>query len=192
MWTADGRVGIIFNGEIYNFAELRAELMGLGAQFVTDHSDTEVLLQAYRHWRDDCVQRLNGMWAFVIYDRDRKRLFGSRDRFGKKPLYYIDRPDLFGFASELSSLIAHSAIRPSISAGGAAQVFRLWLHSGAAFDLCRNSQAPGGAFVRIRHRVATFSPMEVLGLHPRAPRRKWNGGKRKRGATSCATCSQRR
>src|SRR5690349_12625864 len=78
MWTPDGRVVIIFNGEIYNFAELRAELEAQGATFVTDHSDTEVLLQAYRTWGDDCVQRLNGMWAFVIYDRDRARLFGSR------------------------------------------------------------------------------------------------------------------
>lgn len=123
MWSPDGRVGIIFNGEIYNFAELRAELLAHGVRFQTDHSDTEVLLNAYRHWGDQCVQRLNGMWAFVIYDRDRRRLFGSRDRFGKKPFYYLDRPGLFAFASELSSLTAHSAIDPPVSAVGLRKYF---------------------------------------------------------------------
>jgi asparagine synthase (glutamine-hydrolysing) len=123
MWTPDGSVGIIFNGEIYNYAELRDELAAAGATFVTDHSDTEVLLQAYRHWGDDCVKRLNGMWAFVIYDRARKRLFGSRDRFGKKPLYYVDRPDLFAFASELSALTAHPAVKPGVSRLGLQKYF---------------------------------------------------------------------
>src|SRR5687768_11935668 len=115
MWSTDGRVGVIFNGEIYNFAELRAELVAAGVPFVTDHSDTEVLLEAYRHWGDDCVKRLNGMWAFVIYDRSRQRLFGSRDRFGKKPFYYVDRPGLFAFASELTALMAHSRVDAPIS-----------------------------------------------------------------------------
>jgi asparagine synthase (glutamine-hydrolysing) len=115
MWTADGRYGIVFNGEIYNFAELRAELAAEGAAFATDHSDTEVILEAYRRWGDDCVSRFNGMWAFVLYDRERRRLFGSRDRFGKKPFYYVDRPGLFAFASELTALTAHRAIRPGVS-----------------------------------------------------------------------------
>jgi len=115
MWTADGSLGVVFNGEIYNFPELREELATLGARFLTDHSDTEVLLHAYRIWGDAFVERLNGMWAFVIYDRARKRLLGSRDRFGKKPLYLIERPDLFGFASELSGLTAHRQVRTTIS-----------------------------------------------------------------------------
>jgi asparagine synthase (glutamine-hydrolysing) len=123
MWSADGRAGIIFNGEIYNFAELRAELVAQGVQFLTDHSDTEVLLQAYRHWGDDCVKRLNGMWAFVIYDRARRRLFGSRDRFGKKPFYYVDRPGLFAFASELSALMAHRSIQAPVSRLGLQKYF---------------------------------------------------------------------
>src|ERR1041385_5036446 len=74
MWTADHELGIVFNGEIYNHAELRSELSALGARFETDHSDTEVLLQAYRTWGHDFVNRLNGMWAFVIYDRRRRCL----------------------------------------------------------------------------------------------------------------------
>src|SRR5262249_36414253 len=86
-----------------------------GAQFVTDHSDTEVLLHGYRLWGDGFVDRLNGMFAFVIYDRPRKRLFASRDRFGKKPFYYIHRDGLFAFASELGALRAHSRVNAPIS-----------------------------------------------------------------------------
>ena len=115
MWTADGKLGITFNGEIYNHAELRAELVQCGCQFVTDHSDTEVLLHAYREWGDGFVERLNGMWAFVIYDREKRRLFGSRDRFGKKPLYYFHEGTTFGFASELTALTRHPDCPRSIS-----------------------------------------------------------------------------
>jgi len=99
MWTHDGEIGIVFNGEIHNHAELRDELKALGARFVTDHSDTEVLLHGYRLWGDAFVDRLNGMWAVVIYDRPRHRLYASRDRFGKKPFYYTHRPGLFAFAA---------------------------------------------------------------------------------------------
>ena len=107
MWTADGAIGVTYNGEIYNHVELRAELKARGCQFVTDHSDTEVLLHGYREWGDSFVERLNGMWSFVLYDRRRKRLFGSRDRFGKKPLYYFHEGSAFAWASELPALLAH-------------------------------------------------------------------------------------
>ncbi len=116
MWTRDGRIGVTFNGEIYNHAELRAELQGAGCEFLTDHSDTEVLLHAYREWGDAFVERLNGMWAFVIYDRVRHRLFGSRDRFGKKPLYYFHEGAAFGFASELPALLRHPSCPREVSA----------------------------------------------------------------------------
>jgi len=115
MWTPDDAIGIVFNGEIYNHVELRAELTALGATFLTDHSDTEVLLQGYKIWGDDFVGRLNGMWAFVIYDRPRRRLYASRDRFGEKPFYYTHRRGLFAFASELTALAAHRGVRSSIS-----------------------------------------------------------------------------
>jgi asparagine synthase (glutamine-hydrolysing) len=107
MWTPEGSLGVIFNGEIYNHLELRKELAALGYRFQTDHSDTEVLLHGYRAWGPDFVRRLNGMWAFVIYDRDRRRLFCSRDRFGKKPFYYAVRGTTFIFASELGALRNH-------------------------------------------------------------------------------------
>jgi asparagine synthase (glutamine-hydrolysing) len=116
MWTRDGQLGVVFNGEIYNHAELRAELQQSGSDFQSDHSDTEVLLHAYRTWGDGFVERLNGMWAFVIYDRARQRLFGSRDRFGKKPLYYFHEGGTFGFASELSALTQHPQCPRNLSA----------------------------------------------------------------------------
>ncbi|MEI9897775.1 MAG: asparagine synthase (glutamine-hydrolyzing) [Chthoniobacter sp.] len=116
MWTTDGEIGVTFNGEIYNHTELRTELKAAGCQFVTDHSDTEVLLHGYRTWGDSFVERLNGMWAFVIYDRAKKRLFGSRDRFGKKPLYYFHEGNAFAWASELPALLAHPQCPRDISA----------------------------------------------------------------------------
>jgi asparagine synthase (glutamine-hydrolysing) len=115
MWTPDGALGIVFNGEIYNHAELRNELKNLGHSFISDHSDTEVLLLGYKAWGEALTDRLNGMWAFALYDRANNRLFCSRDRFGKKPFYYTHRPDLFAFASELTALTAHSAINPTLS-----------------------------------------------------------------------------
>jgi asparagine synthase (glutamine-hydrolysing) len=115
MWTADGSLGVVFNGELYNHRELRSELQGLGHVFVTDHSDTEVLLYAYRQWGDAFVERLNGMWAFVLLDRPNGRLFASRDRFGKKPLYYFHEGDSFGFGSELPSLLKHPAAPRQLS-----------------------------------------------------------------------------
>jgi len=107
MPSADGRLVVVFNGEIYNHRELRAELAAKGHVFLTDHSDTEVLLHGWREWGEALVGRLNGMWAFAIWDRDQRRLFLSRDRFGKKPLYYFHRNGTFAFASELTALTRH-------------------------------------------------------------------------------------
>lgn len=105
--SADGQLILVFNGEIYNYLELREELQREGALFCTA-GDTEVLLAAYRHWGEDCLQRLNGMWAFAIWDRRRgsggERLFFARDRAGEKPFYYRHRRARFEFASELKGL----------------------------------------------------------------------------------------
>lgn len=109
MQNADGSVCIVFNGEIYNHAELRSELESRGYQFRTHHSDTEVLIHGYSHWGDDLPTRLNGMFAFVVWDKVRRRVFGARDRFGEKPLYYLSQPGLFAFSSELSGIARHPA-----------------------------------------------------------------------------------
>ena len=115
MATADGDLILIFNGEIYNHAELRAELKGRGHVFQTDHSDSEVLLHGYREWGAALPNRLNGMWAFAIYDRKNAKLFCSRDRFGKKPFYYSAGPAHFVFGSELTALLQHPRVRPNVS-----------------------------------------------------------------------------
>ena len=115
MWTEDGQLGVVFNGEIYNHMELREELIALGCRFQSDHSDTEVLLHGYRCWGPDFTNRLNGMWAFVLYDLRKRQLFCSRDRFGKKPFFYTLRSGSFVFASELSAIVRHPAVDASVS-----------------------------------------------------------------------------
>jgi len=110
MWNEDRTVAVIFNGEIYNHLDLRRELAGRGHVFRTDHSDTEALVHGYEEWGEALPSRLNGMFAFAVYDRPRGRLFLARDRMGKKPLYYACRPGLFAFASELGALLVHPGI----------------------------------------------------------------------------------
>lgn len=101
-----GRLVISYNGEVYNYLELRQELESLGASFFSD-SDTEVILQAYAHWGLDCFQRFNGMWALAIWERDARRLVLCRDRVGIKPLYYCLDGDRLAFASEVKALLAY-------------------------------------------------------------------------------------
>jgi len=105
MATADGRLVVILNGEIYNFIELRAELEALGHAFRTD-SDTEVLLHGYRAWGEDLPRRLIGQFAFALADRPRRRLYLARDRFGEKPLFIRRAPGYVAFASEVRPLAA--------------------------------------------------------------------------------------
>jgi len=109
MTTVDGNLTIVFNGEIYNHRALRTELQAKGHHFQTDHSDTEVLLLGYREWGEGLLGRLNGMFAFAIYDKPRQHLFLARDRFGKKPLYWFQKDGVFAFASELTALLHHPA-----------------------------------------------------------------------------------
>ena len=99
---------IVFNGEIYNFQEIRAELEGFGDTFHTK-SDTEVLLKSYARWGSACLQRFNGMFAFAIWNPLDQTLFLARDRLGKKPLYYQNTKDGLIFASELPALLRHPA-----------------------------------------------------------------------------------
>lgn len=110
MQTADGNLTLIFNGEIYNHRELRHELEVRGHRFTSDHADTEVILHGYREWRDELPLRLNGMFAFAVYDCAKGTVFLARDRFGEKPLFIYRTPGLFAFASELSAITTHTAI----------------------------------------------------------------------------------
>lgn len=105
MAAQSGKLQLVFNGEIYNFLEIRAELQAKGHTFTT-RSDTEVILISYLEWGDSCISRLHGMFAFALWDARQKTLLLARDRVGKKPLYYISDGPLFAFASELKSLQA--------------------------------------------------------------------------------------
>jgi asparagine synthase (glutamine-hydrolysing) len=102
---AGGRYWISFNGEIYNFIELRSELEQHGYSFSTE-SDTEIVIAAFDKWGIDCQLRFNGMWAFAIWDRQERKLFLSRDRFGVKPLLYFYGGRRFAFASEMKAFLA--------------------------------------------------------------------------------------
>lgn len=105
MSDIDGRYVITFNGEIYNYLELRAELQGMGARF-RSHSDTEVILEAYKAWGEACLGRFNGMFAFALYDTVKRCLFCARDRYGEKPFLFALQPDRFAFASEYKALLS--------------------------------------------------------------------------------------
>ncbi|MFA4860786.1 asparagine synthase (glutamine-hydrolyzing) [Methanoregula sp.] len=106
MTNEDKTLWLVFNGEIYNFIELREELVQKGHRFHSQ-SDTEVILHAYEEWGEDCLSRFNGMWAFSLYDEKNRTLFCARDRFGIKPFYYTLAGGSFLFASEIKALLAH-------------------------------------------------------------------------------------
>jgi asparagine synthase (glutamine-hydrolysing) len=129
MASDDGDLVLVFNGEIYNYLELREELGVKGVRF-RSQCDTEVLLKAYEAWGPSCVERFNGMWAFAIHDRRRRQVFLSRDRFGIKPLCYVDDPTRFAFASEEKALLAAF---PDLRAVNAAMLHH-FLPSGAVDD----------------------------------------------------------
>ncbi len=113
MFDASGDLALVYNGEIYNYIELREELRAAGRVFSTQ-SDTEVLLAAYERWGVDCLPRLNGMFAFALWDGRRNELFLARDRFGEKPLFYAPLPGGgVAVASEMKALFAHPGVRVS-------------------------------------------------------------------------------
>ncbi|MHC2993597.1 asparagine synthetase, partial [Pontibacter sp. HJ8] len=112
MISSDDRYVLVFNGEIFNYVELREELQGQGVVFRTK-TDTEVLLNAYIHWGEDCMHHFNGMWAFAIYDRQDGSLFASRDRYGVKPFYYIQDKNYFAFCSEIPPLLSLLDTKPA-------------------------------------------------------------------------------
>ena len=110
MWNETHSVCVVFNGEIFNHRDLRAELISRGHRFASDHSDTEVLVHGWEEWGEAMPLRLNGQFAFAIHDIAAKKLFLARDRFGEKPLFYCHQPRLFAFASEIPGLLAHPSV----------------------------------------------------------------------------------
>lgn len=125
--SADGRVWVTFNGEIFNYVELREDLRARGHVFRTA-SDTEVIVAAYREWGADCVERFNGQFAFVLLDRDTGRVMMARDRFGIRPLYYHRHGDVLLFASEVKALAGWPGCRIAIDPAALGEVFTMWVN----------------------------------------------------------------
>ena len=139
----DGRYWITFNGEIFNYPELTAELEGLGHRFAT-RSDTETIVHAYEQWGAGCVERFNGQFALAIWDRRERRLFLARDRFGIRPLYLAWHEGRLLFASEIKALRAYPGFAPRIDPSLLAEVFTYWVNIPPATAFAGVAQLPPG------------------------------------------------
>jgi len=126
MHNEDESLWITFNGEIFNYIELREELTQKGHKFAT-RSDTEVILHLYQQEGEECVHRLNGQWAFAIWDEPRQKLFLSRDRVGVRPLFYTQTQDNFLFASEIKCFLAHPDVGFELDLEALDQIFTFWI-----------------------------------------------------------------
>ena len=174
--SADGKIWLVCNGEIYNFRELRSELEGRGHAFLT-HSDCEVIIPLYRELGDRLVDRLNGMFGFALWDAERRRLLVGRDRLGIKPLYTWSDGRHFAFASEAKALFALPGVVPALDEDAVAGLSATRLRRGAAHDLPRRAQAGAGdrghRRGRTRHRAALLA--DRRDDRPRAHRRRMGG-----------------
>ena len=161
MITPDGRYVLIFNGEIYNYVELREELATVGYTFNSD-TDTEVILAAYREWGPDCLHRFNGMFAFVLFDTRSERIFAARDRFGIKPLYYWFSPKGFlAFASEIKQFAVLPGWRALLNGHRAYEFFsRSWQDHTRETLFADVNQLQGGEFVQC-HLSEIHAPLPI-------------------------------
>lgn len=160
MHSADGNVVLVFNGEIYNFQELRRELRKDGAQFRTE-GDSEVIIAAWQRWGVDCLQWFNGMFAFALYDQQRKELFLARDRLGVKPLFMAPLSDgSLAFASELKGLLAHPLLRREVDPL-AIEDYMTWGYVPDHRSILKGvEKLPAGHFRLLRHGEAPAAPRQ--------------------------------
>jgi asparagine synthase (glutamine-hydrolysing) len=165
MSSADGRIWLVYNGEIYNYRELRRGLIAAGHEFRTE-SDTEVVLRAYEHYGDDCTAYLNGIFAFAIWDGRKRRLLLSRDHFGVKPLYYAHTSRGVVFGSEVKAILASGLVSPAVDvdALGLALTFR-YTPSPATLFRGVKKLVPGASVViesdhHERHRFVDYASNE--------------------------------
>ncbi|HLT55117.1 MAG TPA: asparagine synthetase B, partial [Bacillota bacterium] len=119
-----GELTIVYNGEVYNANELREQLKNLGHSFYTT-SDTEVILMAYVEWKERCMEYLNGIFAFAVWNEQENSLFLCRDRLGVKPLFYYELKNGLLFSSEIKGILAHPAVKAEVDAEGLAALFSL-------------------------------------------------------------------
>ncbi len=138
MASADESLWLVFNGEIFNYVELRAELIARGHRFRTQ-SDTEVVIHAYQEWSDACFERFNGQWAIALWSRADRRLVLCRDRYGVRPLYYVEHAGSVRFASEIKALFADPGVPRALDREALVQTFTFW-----------SPLAPRSAFAGVR------------------------------------------
>jgi asparagine synthase (glutamine-hydrolysing) len=160
MASADGRAMLVFNGEIYNYRELRTELLTAGVRFHTD-GDSEVILAAWRRWGVDCLTRLHGMFAFAIYDLDQRTLFLARDRLGVKPLFLAPLSDgSLIFGSELKALAAHPLLRREVDPL-AVEDYLAWGYVPDTRSILKGvEKLPAGHYLLLRHDAPIAAPVE--------------------------------
>ena len=168
MRTPDGRFALVFNGAIYNFRELRTELGAAGWPFRTE-CDTEVLLAAYAHWGDGCLDRLRGMYAFAIWDAQEKKMFLARDPFGIKPLYYRQNGEQLLFASEVTGLLAAGVFSAEIDPASVSD-YLSWFAVPAPRTIYRGvfSLRPGECATWQRGRLAVRQSWSFRSISPGA------------------------
>jgi asparagine synthase (glutamine-hydrolysing) len=138
MMHRNDKFTIVYNGELYNTLEVRRELILAGYKFL-GHSDTEVILKAYVHWREECLQRLNGIFAFAVWESKAQRLFLARDRIGVKPLFFCNEKNGIIFGSEIKTLLAHPSVEPQIEKNeGLRELFFLGPSRRGGFGIFKN------------------------------------------------------
>jgi len=159
MWNEDGSVCIVFNGEIYNYAALWAELQAQGHVFRTDHSDTETVIHAWEQWGSGCLERLNGFFALAIWDRNRGQLFLARDRLGKKPMHYAWLPTGgLAFASELAAFKPLSGVDRSLRVDAIDDFFALGYVPDPATIFRGIQKLPAGHFMLVQKDGSSDGP----------------------------------
>lgn len=143
----DRSLWVVFNGEIFNHIELRAELESAGHRFET-HCDTEILLHAFEQWGSRFLERLNGQWAFAIWNELKRELFLARDRLGVRPVFYTETGGRFIFGSEIKTLFAVPEVARSIDPAGLDQVFTFWSAQAPRTCFAGVTELPPGCFLR--------------------------------------------
>ena len=170
MATRDGRYVVTYNGEIYNFRELRAELEALGHAFVS-RSDTEVLLVAWSQWGVKALDRFNGMFAFAIWDKREKTLTLARDRYGVKPLYYTRSGGAFLFGSEVKAILAHGAYRTTLDKEALLEYFTFQNFFTDRTLFKDVKLLPAGCYLTLGAEGRTSAPVRYWDYHFREPER---------------------
>ncbi len=155
MPNEDLSLWIVFNGEIFNYVELRNELEEKGHNFRTQ-SDTEVIIHLYEEYGEECLSKLNGQFVFSIWDKKNKELFLARDRVGIRPLFYYYTPDLFIFASEIKAIFEHEKVKRELFVEGISETFTFWTTISPNTVFRNVKECPPGHFIKFRNNQITI------------------------------------